>query len=52
MNTVDSYIEQPVRLIEAPFILSVEGVLVAKGRGTVVTGKVEQGKVVVNDDWS
>ncbi len=49
MNTVDSYIKQPERLIDAPLILAIEGVLVAKGRGTVVTGKIEQGKITIND---
>ena len=50
MQTVDDYIKQPARKIDAPFLLAVESVLVVKGRGTVVTGKVEQGKVVINDD--
>jgi elongation factor Tu len=50
MKTVDEYIPQPKRLIEAPFLLSIESSLIAKGRGTVVTGKVEQGRVVVNDE--
>lgn len=50
MNTVDSYVKQPERLTNAPFLLSVENTLVAKGRGTVVTGKVDQGKVRVNDE--
>lgn len=45
MRTVDSYVVQPERLLDAPFLLSIEGCLVAKGRGTVVTGKVEQGTV-------
>jgi elongation factor Tu len=47
MNTVDTYIKQPERLLDAAFLLSVESTLVAKGRGTVVTGKVEQGKVIL-----
>jgi len=50
METVDSYIKQPERLVDAPFLLSIESTLVAKGRGTVVTGKVDQGKVAVNDE--
>jgi len=49
MNTVDTYIKQPDRLVDAPFLLSVESTLVATGRGTVVTGKVDQGKVKIND---
>jgi len=50
MNTVDNYIKQPERNLEAPFLLSIEGSLVARGRGTVVTGKVEQGTILVNDE--
>jgi len=50
MNTVDIYIKEPVRDLNAPFLLSVEGSLVARGRGTVVTGKVEQGVININDE--
>jgi len=50
MDTVDSYIEQPERKLDAPFLLSIEGALVARGRGTVVTGKVEQGTISINDE--
>jgi elongation factor Tu len=50
MDTVDTYIKQPERAIDAPFLLSIESTLVAKGRGTVVTGKVDQGKVNINDE--
>jgi elongation factor Tu len=50
MDTVDCYIQQPERKLEAPFLLSVEGSLVARGRGTVVTGKVEQGIISINDE--
>jgi len=50
MDTVDAYIKQPDRPIDAPFLLSIESTLVAKGRGTVVTGKVDQGKVNINDE--
>jgi elongation factor Tu len=50
MDTVDVYIQQPERSLNAPFLLSVESTLVAKGRGTVVTGKVDQGKVQINDE--
>jgi elongation factor Tu len=49
MQKVDSYIQQPVRLIEAPVLLPVENVYIIKGRGTVVTGKVEQGRIKVGD---
>jgi elongation factor Tu len=50
MHTVDNYIKQPERSLDAPFLLSVESTLIAKGRGTVVTGKIEQGKVSINDE--
>lgn len=50
MNTVDDYIKQPERNIKGDFLLSVEGSLVARGRGTVVTGKVEQGVININDE--
>jgi elongation factor Tu len=49
MDIVDTYIPQPERLINAPFILSVEQIVSITGRGTVVTGKVEQGLVKIND---
>lgn len=47
METVDSYIQQPQSNLENPFLLSVEGSLVVRGRGTVVTGKVEHGQLSV-----
>ena len=50
METVDNYIKQPERNLDAPFLLSIEGALVARGRGTVVTGKVEQGVILINDE--
>ena len=49
MNIVDVYIKQPKRLLDGSFLLSIETTLVAKGRGTVVTGKVESGKININD---
>jgi elongation factor Tu len=45
MDTVDDYIKQPERLINAPFLLSIEQSYIITGRGTVVTGKIEQGSV-------
>src|ERR1700753_905976 len=50
MNTVDNYIKQPERNIDGPFLLSIEGSLVARGRGTVITGKIAQGQIKINDD--
>ena len=49
MDTVDSYIPTPVRDLDKPFLMPVEDVFSIKGRGTVVTGRVERGKVKVNE---
>jgi len=49
MNQVDSYVKEPSRLKDAPFILSIEQAYVITGRGTVVTGKIEQGVVKMTD---
>ncbi len=50
MEAVDSFIPEPVREIEKPFLMPIEDVFTIQGRGTVVTGKVEQGKVKVGDE--
>ncbi len=49
MKTVDDYIPTPVRDIEKPFLMPVEDVFSIKGRGTVVTGRVERGIAKVNE---
>jgi elongation factor Tu len=49
MNAVDSYIPTPVRETEKPFLMPVEDVFGIKGRGTVVTGRIERGKVKVGE---
>ncbi|OGG04989.1 translation elongation factor Tu [Candidatus Gottesmanbacteria bacterium RBG_16_52_11] len=49
MNTVDSYIPDPVRDLDKPFLMAIEDVFSIKGRGTVVTGRVDRGKVKVNE---
>jgi elongation factor Tu len=49
MDAVDEYIPEPVRDVEKPFLMPVEDVMSITGRGTVVTGKVEQGVVRVGD---
>jgi len=49
MEAVDNYILQPERKINVPFLMAIEQVYVIKGRGTVVTGKVEQGIVKLGD---
>ncbi len=43
MRVVDEYIPQPVREVDKPFLMSIEDVFSIKGRGTVVTGRVERG---------
>ncbi|MEI8050057.1 MAG: elongation factor Tu [Actinomycetes bacterium] len=50
MDAVDSYIPEPERDIAKPFLMPVEDVMSITGRGTVVTGKVEQGIVNVGDE--
>lgn len=50
MNAVDSYIPDPVRDDEGAFAMPVEDVFSIKGRGTVVTGKVERGTLKVNEE--
>ena len=50
METVDNYIPTPVRAVEKPFMMPVEDVFSIKGRGTVVTGRVERGSVKVGDN--
>jgi elongation factor Tu len=50
MEAVDSYIPEPQREIDKPFLLPIEDVFTITGRGTVVTGRVEQGIVKVGDE--
>ena len=50
MNAVDSYIETPVRESDKPFLMAVEDVFTITGRGTVATGRVERGKLKLNDE--
>jgi elongation factor Tu len=49
MRTVDEYIPTPVRAVDKPFMMPIEDVFSIKGRGTVVTGRVERGKLKVGD---
>jgi elongation factor Tu len=49
MDFVDNYIKQPNRSTGTPFLLSVEGVFMAEGRGTVLTGKIETGIIKLGD---
>src|SRR5262245_24069967 len=50
MDAVDTYIPQPVREIDKPFLMPVEDVFSISGRGTVATGRVERGKVKVGEE--
>ena len=50
MDAVDSHIPQPERAVDQPFLMSVEDVFGIKGRGTVVTGRVERGRIGVGSE--
>ena len=50
VETLDSYIPQPERAVDLPFLLPIEDVFSISGRGTVVTGRVERGIVNVGDE--
>ncbi len=50
MDAVDTYIPDPVRSNDLPFLLPIEDVLTITGRGTVVTGRVERGLLKLNDE--
>jgi elongation factor Tu len=50
MEAVDSYIPEPIRDADKPFLMPIEDVFTITGRGTVVTGRVEQGKIEVGNE--
>jgi elongation factor Tu len=50
MDAVDSYIPEPTRDVDKPFLMPIEDVFTITGRGTVVTGRVEQGKIEVGNE--
>ncbi len=50
MDTVDSYIPDPERDVDKPFLMPVEDVFTITGRGTVATGRVERGKLNMSDE--
>lgn len=50
MKTIDENIPEPKRELDKPFLMPVEDVFSIKGRGTVATGRVERGKLKVNDE--
>jgi elongation factor Tu len=49
LRVVDEYIPEPVRDVDKPFMMPIEDVFSIKGRGTVVTGRIERGKIKVGD---
>jgi len=49
LDAVDSYIPIPVRDVDKPFLLAIEDIFSITGRGTVVTGRVERGKIKIGD---
>ena len=50
VNTMDDYFDIPERDLDKPFLMPIEDVFSIKGRGTVVTGRIEQGVVKLNDE--
>ena len=50
MEALDTYIPEPVRELDKPFLMPIEDVFSIKGRGTVATGRIEQGVVKINDE--
>ncbi len=50
MDTVDAYIDTPVRETDKPFLMAVEDVFSITGRGTVATGRIERGKVKISEE--
>jgi len=50
MDAVDSFIPEPTRALDRPFLMPIEDVFTITGRGTVVTGRVEQGEIKVGEE--
>jgi elongation factor Tu len=50
MEAVDTYVPEPTREVDKPFLLAVEDVFTIQGRGTVATGRVEQGRISLNEE--
>src|SRR5580765_3453972 len=50
MEAVDTYIPQPQREVDKPFLMPVEDVFSISGRGTVATGRIERGKIKVGEE--
>ncbi len=50
IEALDTYIPEPQREVDKPFLMAVEGVLSISGRGTVATGRIERGRIKVGDE--
>ena len=50
LDAIDSYIPEPVREVDKPFLMAVEDVFSIEGRGTVATGRIERGKIKVGEE--
>ena len=50
MNALDTYIPEPVREVDKPFLMPIEDIFSIEGRGTVVTGRIERGRVKVGEE--
>src|SRR3954449_388484 len=50
LDALDTYIPEPVRDIDKPFLMAIEDIFSIKGRGTVATGRIERGVVKVNEE--
>ncbi len=50
INALDTYVPEPVRAVDEPFLMPIEDIFSIEGRGTVVTGRIERGKVRLNDE--
>jgi elongation factor Tu len=50
INALDTYVPEPVRAVDEPFLMPIEDIFSIEGRGTVVTGRIERGKVKLNDE--
>jgi len=50
VKALDDYVEEPVRDLDKPFLMPIEDVFSIKGRGTVATGRIEQGIIKLNDE--
>lgn len=49
LDTLDTYIENPVREVDKPFLMAIEDVFSITGRGTVATGRIERGQIKINE---